>query len=342
MQPILKVEGLSKHFPIHKGFLRREVARSKAVVDVGFELMPGETLGIVGESGCGKSTLARLITRLIEPTAGRISVRFDGNDLEAYRNADDGLVNIADVPRRHLRPFRSKLQMVFQDPYLSLNPRLTIGSTIDEVLKIHTGLTSAERRKKTGDILEDCGLRADMAGRYSHEFSGGQRQRASLARALAADPDILIADEAVSALDVSVQAQIVQLLIDLQRKYSLAILFISHDLSVVKYISDKMAVMYMGEIVEFGTADDIFARPRHPYTEALMKSVPQIGLSADDIDPIVGEIPSNITPPVGCKFHPRCPYRQGECESRHPEGAAVAGEHFARCHFAQELDLLGI
>jgi oligopeptide/dipeptide ABC transporter ATP-binding protein len=232
--------------------------------------------------------------------------------------------------------------MVFQDPYLSLNPRLTIGSSIEEVMKIQGVSSSARRKEKVGELLNDVGLRADMVGRFPHEFSGGQRQRASLARALAANPGILVADEPVSALDVSVQAQIIKLLIDLQKKYELAMIFISHDLSVVKYISDKVAVMYLGEIVEAGPASAIFRSPRHPYTEALMKSVPRIGVPVDDIDPIVGEIPSNISPPSGCKFNPRCRYRQDICSARIPDSPNDMSVHYARCHFADKLKLEGI
>lgn len=342
MRPILEVQHLQKHFPIRKGFFRREVGQAQAVNNVGFDLYAGETLGVVGESGCGKSTLARLITRLIRPTDGSVNVALDGTELDAYRTGEHDLVDIAKVPRRLLRGFRSQVQMVFQDPYLSLNPRLTIGSSIEEVMKIQGASSSARRKEKVGELLNDVGLRADMVGRFPHEFSGGQRQRASLARALAANPGILVADEPVSALDVSVQAQIIKLLIDLQKKYELAMIFISHDLSVVKYISDKVAVMYLGEIVEAGPASAIFRSPRHPYTEALMKSVPRIGVPVDDIDPIVGEIPSNISPPSGCKFNPRCRYRQDICSARNPDGPSDMSVHYARCHFADKLKLEGI
>ena len=340
--PILQVENLSKHFPIRKGFLRRVVARAQAVERVAFDLYAGETLGVVGESGCGKSTLARLVVRLIDPTVGSIKIAFDDKTFGMAGQQDNGLVDISKIPRRLLKAFRGQVQMVFQDPYLSLNPRLTIGSAIEEVMRIQGSISREARKQRVAELLGDVGLRPEMATRYPHEFSGGQRQRVSIARALAADPRILIADEPVSALDVSVQAQVIQLLLELQKKYELSIIFISHDLSVVKYVSDRVAVMYLGEIVETGRTQDIFESPQHPYTEALLKSAPQMGIAAQEIDPIVGEIPSNINPPNGCKFHPRCRYRQDVCSRKQP-GEIPAGEgHYSRCLFAGQLQLRGI
>jgi peptide/nickel transport system ATP-binding protein len=339
---ILRIKSVSKNFPIREGFLRREVAQAKAVQDVDLNLMSGETLGIVGESGCGKSTLARLILRLIEPSNGSIGFLLDTCRKNSGTKSETGLADVTSLSRVDLKRYRSQAQMIFQDPYLSLNPRMTIGKIIAEPMKIHGIASGHEQTELVAQLMTDVGLLPEYANRYPHEFSGGQRQRICIARALAVRPRFIVADEPVSALDVSVQAQIIQLMIELQTKYSLSYIFISHDLSVVKYISDRVAVMYLGEIVESGITEEIFAGPSHPYTEALIKSIPQVGVHSISDDAIPGEIPSNIDPPRGCYFRKRCGYARDICSSKHPQLYNAGGNHWTRCHLAEQLTLTGV
>jgi len=316
---IIEVRNLSKFFPIHSGIFRKHVGDVRAVDDVSFDVRRGETLGIVGESGCGKSTLARAIVRLYEPTAGKI--RFKGQD---FTGLDAGALKHA----------RRDMQMIFQDPYSSLNPRMPVGKIVEEPLYLHDVGTPEERRKKVGELLERVGLRSDAVNRYPHEFSGGQRQRIGIARALALDPEVIICDEAVSALDVSVQSQVLNLLVDLQRDLGLTYLFISHDLSVVKYISDRVAVMYLGRIVELADSDKLYDSPQHPYTQALLRAVPQPDPHRrSDPEVLEGDVPSPSNPPPGCYFNPRCKFVTDRCREEAPTLIDVdeAG-HFASCH----------
>ena len=318
--PLLKVEGLVKHFPIKGGIFGREVDKVHAVDGVSFELQAGETLGVVGESGCGKSTTGRCVLRLIEPTAGK--VWFEGQDVTA-------------MDKHALRGMARHMQIIFQDPYASLNPRMTVGAIIGEALTIHKlTKTPAEYRDRIVDLLETVGLRADHMQRYPHEFSGGQRQRVGIARALAVSPKLIVCDEAVSALDVSIQAQVINLLEDLQAKFDLTYIFIAHDLSVVEHISKRVAVMYLGRIVEIAPANALYTEPRHPYTEALLSAVPIP-------DPKVkrkrimlqGDVPSPIRPPPGCHFHTRCPIAQkGLCDTQSPVLKRVGAGHEVACH----------
>ena len=321
-EALLRVKNLVKHFPIKGGLFSREVARVHAVDGVSFDINPGETLGLVGESGCGKSTTGRCILRLIEPTSGE--VWFGGK-------------NVTTLDKRSLRAIRRDMQIIFQDPYASLNPRMTVGSIVGEALIIHKlAKDKREREEKVAHLLETVGLHADHMRRYPHEFSGGQRQRIGIARALAVSPKLIVADEPVSALDVSIQAQVINLLEDLQKQFNLTYLFIAHDLSVVEHISTRVAVMYLGKIVEIAGAKDLYTNPRHPYTEALLSAVPIP-------DPEVkrqrilleGDVPSPIRPPLGCRFHTRCPIRQvpGRCQDQEPMLKEGTSGHWVSCHF---------
>lgn len=319
---LLRVRGLKKHFPVRKGLFSRVVAQVKAVDGISFDVGRGETIGLVGESGCGKTTAGRAILRLIEPSDG--SVEFDGKELGA-------------LSAEELRLLRQKMQIIFQDPFSSLNPRMTVGSIIGEGLTIHGGGESrAERTERIRETMALCGLDPSYAGRYPHEFSGGQRQRIGIARALVLRPEFMVCDEPVSALDVSIQSQIINLLVELREKYQLSYLFIAHDLSVVEYISDRVAVMYLGRIVEFARSEELYERPLHPYTQALLSAVPVP-------DPrrkkshvaLPGDVPSPLNPPSGCHFHPRCPIAKDICKIEEPRELDLDG-HKVWCHVVEE------
>jgi oligopeptide/dipeptide ABC transporter ATP-binding protein len=322
---LLRVEGLEKYFPVTRGLVfQKQVGSVKAVDGVSFSLMAGETLGVVGESGCGKSTMARCIARLLEPTGGTIT--FEGR-------------NITHLTRSDMRPVRRDMMMVFQDPYASLNPRKRVGSIVGEPLEVHGIGTDEERKRRVQELLEIVGLNPEHFNRFPHEFSGGQRQRIGIARALAINPKLIICDEPVSALDVSVQAQILNLLKDLQDDFGLTYIFIAHDLNVVRHISDRVMVMYLGRAVEVGSRDDLYREPKHPYTGSLLSAVPiadpAAGRSRKQVI-LEGDVPSPLNPPSACHFHPRCPrFVEGKCDVDNPE-LIQHGSHFAACHFPLE------
>jgi oligopeptide transport system ATP-binding protein len=318
---LVVVNNLMKRFPIKGGILGREVASVKAIQGVSFVIKRGETLGLVGESGCGKSTLGRCILRLIEPSSGE--VYFNGQDVLKF-NADE------------LRRVRRKMQIIFQDPYASLNPRMTVGSIISEPIKIHGLAKGADVTKRVAKLLDLCGLRAEAINRYPHEFSGGQRQRICIARALAVEPEFIVCDEPVSALDVSIQAQIINLLQDLQNELKLTYLFIAHDLKVVEHISTRVAVMYLGKVAELANGDDLYRDPKHPYTKALFSAIPVANPKGRRQRIILqGDVPSPINVPSGCTFHPRCPIVRENCKRDIPSLDEKASGHWASCHYSQ-------
>jgi peptide/nickel transport system ATP-binding protein len=329
---LLEVKGLKKYFPIRRGLLRKTIGQVKAVDDVSFHLDRGETLSLVGESGCGKTTTSRCILRAITPTAGQVLLQ-DGAEV----------VDVASVPRGRLPALRRQMQMIFQDPFSSLNPRMTLFDIVGEPLLVHGVGSVTERTDRVVELLGLVGLRPEYMRRYPHAFSGGQRQRIGIARALALNPRLVVADEPVSALDVSVQAQILNLLLSLQDKLGLTYLFVAHDLSVVKHISDRVAVMYVGRIVETAPTEELFASPRHPYTEALLSAVPKPDprLRSDRIV-LQGEVADPANAPPGCHFHPRCPYAHAICREQAPVLQEIAPNHFASCHRTAELSLRGV
>jgi len=317
--PLLEVKHLKKYFPIKGGVFSKTIGYVYAVDDINFTIASGETLGLVGESGCGKSTTGRTILRLIEPTDGE--VYFEGQD-------------ITQLEKSAMRALRREMQIIFQDPYASLNPRMTVGSIIGEPLEIHKIAKGSEKEERVASLLQKVGLRAEDMRKYPHEFSGGQRQRIGIARALALNPKLIVCDEPVSALDVSIQAQVINLLEDLQAEFSLSYLFIAHNLNVVEHISNRVAVMYLGQIVELASDEDLYKNPQHPYTEALLSAVPIPDPTLKKKRIILeGDVPSPINPPKGCHFHTRCMYKEQICEEVEPEFKDIGGGHWVACHF---------
>jgi oligopeptide/dipeptide ABC transporter ATP-binding protein len=316
-EALLEVRDLKKHFPITRGFWSRTVGHVKAVDGVSFDILPGEVLGLVGESGCGKTTTGRCVLRLIEPSAG--GVKFEG-------------LEILDLDRGEMRRLRRKMQIIFQDPYSSLNPRITVGGMLAEALSIHRIAEGEAAQARIRELLEVVGLFPEHASRYPHEFSGGQRQRIGIARALSVDPKFIVCDEPVSALDVSVQAQVINLLQDLQKEFDLTFLFIAHDLAVVEHISDRVAVMYLGKLMELADSEELYANPLHPYTRALLSAIPVPEPKARrERITLEGDVPSPANPPSGCPFHPRCPIATAECAEVVPEFRDVGGGHYVAC-----------
>jgi oligopeptide transport system ATP-binding protein len=316
-RPLLEISDLQKHYPVRSGILRRKVGAVHAVDGVSFAVGVGETLGLVGESGCGKSTVARSILRLVEPTGG--SIRLNGLDITHLGKAE-------------LRPHRRSMQIVFQDPFASLNPRMTAGDIVGEPLIVHGLAAGNAKRERVAELFDQVGLRPDQMQNYPHQFSGGQRQRICIARALSLGPSLIVCDEPVSALDVSIQAQVINLLIDLQRKHDFSYLFIAHDLAVVAHISHRVAVMYLGRIVEIAEKRELFANPRHPYTQALLGSVPVANPRTKRLTPLIdGDVPSPINPPSGCAFHTRCRYAMERCRVDTPRLAGVGAQHQVAC-----------
>jgi peptide/nickel transport system ATP-binding protein len=332
-EPLLRVKGLQKLFPIRRGFWKRTVGHVRAVDGVNFHIDEGETLGLVGESGCGKTTTARCIVRAIEPTAGQIHMRV----------RDGAAVDVGALGRKELRALRREMQMIFQDPFASLNPRMTLLDLVGEPLYVHGVRRRREREERVAELLRRVGLRPEYMRRFPHAFSGGERQRIGIARALALRPRLVVADEPVSALDVSVQAQILNLLQDLQAEFRLTYLFVAHDLSVVRHISDRVAVMYVGRIVELAETERIFTAPKHPYTSALLSAVPEPDPRVRSKRIILqGEVANPASPPTGCYFHPRCPHAIEMCRTQAPVWQEIAPAHFVACHRAAELRLAGV
>ena len=323
-EKILEVRDIKKYFPIKGGFLQKTIANVKAVDGVSFDVLRGETIGLVGESGCGKSTLGRTIVRLYEPTEGEII--FNGQDISGFKGQE-------------LKHLRKQMQLIFQDPYSSLNPRMNVSTIVGEAMLAHGIVKKGpEFTQRLTEVIEMCGLSSYHINRYPHQFSGGQRQRIGIARALALNPEFVVCDEPVSALDVSIQSQVLNLMMDLQEKMGLSYLFISHDLSVVKYISDRIGVMYLGSLVELADKNDLYDSPMHPYTRALLSAIPVADpTKIKKMEAIIGEIPSNVNTPAGCKFHTRCPYAKDICKEMIPPTKEVSPRHLVACHFAGEI-----
>lgn len=335
---LLEVRGLQKHFPVKAGAFRRSRSAVRAVDGIDMRICAGETLGLVGESGCGKTTAGRCILRLEQPTAGEIL--FMSRRLGGEAGSKPRLADVSRASRHEMKVLRRDMQIVFQDPFSSLNPRLTVGTIVAEPLVVHRMADAKGRKARVQQVLAAVGLKPEHMRRFPHEFSGGQRQRIGIARALVLEPQLIVCDEPVSALDVSIQAQVLNLLEDLQREFSLTYLFIAHNLSVVKHVSGRVAVMYLGRIVELAATEALFAEPKHPYTEALLSAVPvpEPDYSVQRIT-LVGDVPSPVTPPTGCHFHPRCRYALDICRTEDPRLKPIREEHFAACHRAEELAL---
>ena len=332
---LLELKNLKVHFPITRGLFKKVIGQVKAVDDISFSTFEGETLALVGESGCGKSTMGRCIIGINKPTAGKIN----------YFEKNGDYVDLGTKDTKQLKPFRQAIRMIFQDPYSSLNPRMTVLQIVGEPLVRNNIATGSEMEGRVLDLLKKVGLRPEYIHRYPHAFSGGERQRIGIARALALNPRLIIADEAVSALDVSVQAQILNLMQDLQEEFNLTYLFITHDLSVVEYLSDRVAVMYVGKIVEIGTKKQIFNNPKHPYTEALLSAVPKPNprlRNSENRILLKGEVADPSNPPSGCYFHPRCPYSQEKCKTDEPKLLELGNGQIVSCHFSEELELKGV
>ena len=330
---LLEVTGLKKYFPVRGGFIKRGVGTVKAVDGVDLYVKKGETLGLVGESGCGKTTAGRTIMRLMEPTAGNIF----------FNDPEQGWIDLAKLDRQQMMPVRRNMQIIFQDPFSSLDPRMTVKRLVGEPLEINHIASGQELTDRVAELLRVVGMRPEYMSRYPHAFSGGQRQRIGIARSLALNPKLIVCDEPVSALDVSIQAQVINLLEDLQHDFDLTYIFVAHDLSVVEHISDRVAVMYVGRLVELAGTEDLYYTPKHPYTEALMAAVPKPDPRRRERPiKLPGEVASPINPPSGCYFHPRCRYAKEICTTQVPPLLEVAPEHWSACHFANELKLRGI
>ncbi len=331
-EPLLRIEHLRVSYPVWGGVLRRKTGEVEAVDDVSFAISAGETLGLVGESGCGKTTIAKAIVNLHRAMTPGI-----GQSGRIWFHTADGPVDLLPLNRKQMRPLRAQLQMIFQDPFSSLNPRMTIGRIIETPLRLHTRLSSKDRKERVRYLLDRVGLQAEYAGRFPHEFSGGQRQRVGIARALAVRPRLIVADEAVSALDVSVQAQVLNLMQDLQEEFQLTYLFVAHDLSVVQHVSDQIAVMYLGKLVELGPAEQVYRRPKHPYTQALISAVPKPVPRRDRTRRVhlQGEVPTPLNRPTGCAFHTRCPIARDECAREEPPLVEISPGHWVACPYTE-------